>query len=717
MKIVKQLFWLVACFCLTIPAAMADGIVTIDTIENAAKNPNDLSRQMLVMVFGNVVVNPIDNSPTMVGQIFGIFNGIVATLAAIWFLSISTNHVIKAGGRGKFFSEQAGVIGPVKTTVGWLALLPQASGWSMAQLIFLWAASIMGVGSANLLTNKMVDALDSGYSLVVQPVAPQTVSAARAIYEMNLCMYGINSELNNLNNQYGPSGTPFMQLQTLPDGFEITNGNASCGSARLPELTKLANNNGNNIPVDTSGLLAAQHSALNQMQNSLNVKARDFVSSLLSKVNTGTGSLPDAETDIQTAARAYEDTINRAANAQQQDNRQLQSVISAQMKKNGWLDLGSWYQTFATANQKINDAVALKPVVTGPSKIGDVGVHDRKDEIMTAYRAQIKNSPYTPPLGTQSDKDTQQAVDASDPDAVFVGTMRAPMQRLANYIATLQIGSHAENSNQMNPLLKMKAIGDNTLVGSEGALTLFVTSKVWAQVSTKGLWGKVVGAFSGNANEGFAGFLEAVSPFVYFIIFVLFSVGFSLSIYLPFIPFIYWIAAAANWIVSVVVGAIGGSLWAATHIGIEDEAGSRANYGYIFLIDVMFRPMIMVFGFIFASLAIIGIGTLLNLLFAPAIANVQVDSFTGIVSMIGILMIYARICTTSVTRIFSLQVTLPDYIISWLGGREAANMLGGIAESTRNIFGAFGTGAKQAPGVKFNQKSVNDSDDNMDGLK
>ncbi|HGM7032176.1 TPA: DotA/TraY family protein, partial [Serratia liquefaciens] len=216
-------------------------------------------------------------------------------------------------------------------------------------------------------------------------------------------------------------------------------------------------------------------------------------------------------------------------------------------------------------------------------------------------------------------------------------------------------------------------------------------------------------------TEGFSAFLDAISPVVYFIIFVLFGIGISLSIYLPFIPFIFWIAAAANWLVSVLVGATGGTLWAATHIGIEGDKGHRSSYGYVFLIDVMIRPMLMVFGFVFASIVIVALGTLLNLMFGSTIANVQANSITGLASVIGILMVYARICTTAVTRVFSLQVTMPDYIISWLGGREAASILGGMAESTKNIFAGFSHGLQRSPGVKFNHKGSNN--EQGDGIK
>jgi len=40
----------------------------------------------------------------------------------------------------------------------------------------------------------------------------------------------------------------------------------------------------------------------------------------------------------------------------------------------------------------------------------------------------------------------------------------------------------------------------------------------------------------------------------------------------------------------------------------------------------MLRPMLMVFGFLFASLVVVAVGTLLNTLFASALANVQADS-------------------------------------------------------------------------------------------
>lgn len=716
MKWLRILYAGVLVNLLWVPFAFADTTVSFDSIEAAAKRSTDLSRQLLVMIFGDVVTNPLSTDATMVGQLFFIFNGIVFALAVIWFLMISLKHITRAGHTGKVFGSGATPMSVVTTVAGFLFLVPTVSGWSLAQLVFLWAVSVMGIGSANLMTDRIADLMKQGYSLVMQPVAPQTVSSARAIYEMNLCMYATNAGLNSMYSQYGKSETPLMAIKPVTDGFEITNGSASCGSARLPASFKNKLTGWLFSPdVNTDAIETAQHSAMNQMQNTLSKDASAFVTTLLNRQKNGSGTLPDAETAIQKAARTYEDTINKVANAQGKGD-ELATAMTEQLKQRGWLALGAWYQTFATANQKVSDAVALKPVVSGQSSLGDIGVSDTLNNVMTAYQSQLQNSPYTPPLGTQTAKTTQEAKDATDTSPVLIAIFSSPMQKLTNAIATYDLGSAQVNSNQMNPLLKMKAIGDITLDVAEISLGMFTGAKIAAQVTTKGFWGKVISAFSGNATEGFSAALDAISPFIYFLLLMLFTIGFSLSIYLPMVPFIFWLSAAANWIVSVLVGATGGSLWAATHIGTEEEKGSRSAYGYIFLIDAQIRPMLMVLGFAFASLVIVAIGTLLNMLFGPVIANVQASSITGIVSMVGLLMVYARICTTTVTRVFALQVTMPDYVISWLGGREAASILGGMAESAKSIFAGFSHGLQRTPGVKFNSKSQTPSN-GEDGIK
>ena len=173
--------------------------------------------------------------------------------------------------------------------------------------------------------------------------------------------------------------------------------------------------------------------------------------------------------------------------------------------------------------------------------------------------------------------------------------------------------------------------------------------------------------------------------------------------------------AIGNWLVSVLVGCAAGPLWAATHLGTEQDRGSRATYGYIYFIDAMIRPALMVFGFIFASVAVVAGGTVLNALYFTALKNIQADSFTGLVSVIGFLMIYARICTSMVASIFALQAYLPDYIIAFLGGRDGVNSLGGMVDAVKGIFSSGSDNMRSTPGIDLS-KTNNNKNNNKDGI-
>ncbi|EOE7356105.1 TPA: DotA/TraY family protein [Enterobacter hormaechei] len=685
---------------LSLPA-FADSI-DYDTITGAATRNTDLSRQLLIMVFGDVVNNPLQpQNVSFIGLLYGVFNAIIAGLAFIWFMVITLRATVLTGNRGKVFGQGNTMMAPVSSLAGFMALVPTPSGWSISNLAFLWMASIMGVGSANLLTDKAADAIMDGQSLIMQPVAGETITSARGIFDMYLCQAALNTEQAEMH-QVGSSNTPPMSVQRSGDGREIriTNGSAICGTAKLPET----NDNGSlfsfSVPINSGPLENAQMSAFTEINNTLSSSAENFVSAWKSYQEGGQSKLPDVEAEIQQAARRYEDTITAATSSVNNEGA-IRNELANYLKQSGWIALGAWYQSFATANQKVNSIAHKSPVVTGQSNIGELGVGKLHGEIRTALASQRKNSSYTPPLGSVNGSGNENIDDVQTANDAILKIMPSSQKLTSWIIQTVMSGDNGENSEQINPMLKMKAIGDYTLVSAQLTFTAFTAAKAavdWASADGNGI-AKIINTVSGVGYVA-KSIMSSVSPIVYFILFILLSIGFSLSIFLPFIPLIYWITACTSWLGSVLIGTTAGSLWAATHIGTEEDKGSRANYGYIFLIDAAIRPSLMVFGFFFASLVVVAIGTLLNMLITPALANVQADSVTGLASIIGILMIYARLCTTLVSSAFSLQVYLPDYVIAWLGGREAAQMMKGAVESARSMFAGFGGRARQTPGLK-----------------
>ncbi|WP_240493241.1 DotA/TraY family protein [Pantoea brenneri] len=270
---------------------------------------------------------------------------------------------------------------------------------------------------------------------------------------------------------------------------------------------------------------------------------------------------------------------------------------------------------------------------------------------------------------------------------------------MTTFFATSATGTNSDFSNQVNPLIKMQAIGDYTLGATETALTAYVAAYGVAAAVDHSLVGKF-GELTQNPAGTVKDILGMLSPPFYFLMLLLFAVGFSLAVFLPAIPFLYWMVGSFNWIVSVMVGCAAGPMWSATHLGAEEDKGSRSAYGYIFLIDMMLRPSLMVLGFFFASVAVMAGGTLLNLLFGTAVANSNADSIMGIVKLVGWLMMYARIATFGVSRVFGLQATLADYVITFLGGAGMAGIMGGMVDDVKGMFASAGSGSRQTPGLK-----------------
>nr|BCT73736.1 hypothetical protein [Escherichia coli] len=88
--------------------------------------------------------------------------------------------------------------------------------------------------------------------------------------------------------------------------------------------------------------------------------------------DTGNGNLPDIESRIQKAANRYEETVQKALpadNAETERREQLKSYLTTY----GWVAPGARYQTFATANQRLEDSANRAPTVSGVSSLGEAG--------------------------------------------------------------------------------------------------------------------------------------------------------------------------------------------------------------------------------------------------------------------------------------------------------------------------------------------------------
>ena len=89
--------------------------------------------------------------------------------------------------------------------------------------------------------------------------------------------------------------------------------------------------------------------------------------------------------------------------------------------------------------------------------------------------------------------------------------------------------------------------------------------------------------------------------------------------------------------------------------------------GYLYILNMILRPGLMVLGFFFASAIVVLLGTLFFQLFGSALANVQGDTMTGLLIQFGVLCIVMITLLGLVQTTFNLIFEIPDRVMSWFG--------------------------------------------------
>jgi conjugal transfer/type IV secretion protein DotA/TraY len=248
-----------------------------------------------------------------------------------------------------------------------------------------------------------------------------------------------------------------------------------------------------------------------------------------------------------------------------------------------------------------------------------------------------------------------------------------PGQSLVNYVTSSM--STSGTGGTVNPLIGMKNMGDYVLDAGWTMFGLYIGNAATNGALSSGLgWvakqagGIATGGVATSANSAFQAAVQAAGPVIILLLVSLFFFGVTLSVYLPMLPFMIWFGGLVSWFVTVCEGVVAAPLWAFAHLdGEGDGMGPKTTHGYIFLMNLMLRPMFMVLGFLLATVGITGLGMMLNSFFSVAMANAQFDSVTGVVSIVAYIVLYVGMCQSLCQALFGLVNHLPNAVFAWLG--------------------------------------------------
>lgn len=293
---------------------------------------------------------------------------------------------------------------------------------------------------------------------------------------------------------------------------------------------------------------------------------------------------------------------------------------------------------------------------------------------------------------------------------------------LINFIfGTSGLFSIRENSN-VHPLAQLSSIG-KTLIDRSIALMGI------------GLAGTALQPWIPENLAGLRAAMGVISGFAFSILSIGASAGFILFYIIPFLPFIYFFFAVAGWVKAIFEAMVGVPLWALAHIRIDGDGlpGEAAVSGYFLILEIMIRPILIVFGLI-ASVTIYAASVhVLNDIFNLAVANVggvnmdgamanaqfTMENLRGSIDVFFYTVMYVILVYMLGMSCFKLIDLIPGSMLRWIGsnataftdsGDQAANQLVSYGTVGSNmIFGQLsGAAQKGVSGISNAANALKD---------
>jgi len=198
-----------------------------------------------------------------------------------------------------------------------------------------------------------------------------------------------------------------------------------------------------------------------------------------------------------------------------------------------------------------------------------------------------------------------------------------------------------------------------------------------------------------------AAVMTVIMPIVGILTVGLLFFGVVLSVYIPMVPFITWTGGVVTWLVMVLEAMIIAPIWAISFLSPEGEGftGQKAEQGWLLILSLFLRPTLMVFGLFSAMAVSFVLFAYLNAAFEAVFINSQSGTTYGLMSSLGYWVIYAIVCTATLSTIYSLIHIVPDKVLRWIGGGQESLGDMGTEQASRAAFGAVissGNSATQA---------------------
>lgn len=694
---------------------------------------------------------------SLIGQMFLIFNAALFAVAVLWVGYQILGSIAETAQKGQVLGQRFSPVWmPIRLVTGISGVAPVFGGFSLSQVLLV-SMTALGIGIANAMWSGAVEATDK-FSALSPPSVLATSSggidfsaAAHSAFAMNVCQLA-TKESEAARQNVGAATIEPIQMRTTAQAdlravqWGPENRKKLCGAIQVRRTWEAGREEGRssssvfgfrvasvNYDAFASTVANAYMGGFDSFNSSVENIARQWLAA-----RAQGGTMPAYPTEaLERAASAWAGQVSTAIATNEANAKALNSSGSAlvaqaraNMLADGWVSAGAWSSTFAEVNAALADAMKAVSFTSVEPDLAEIHDSVVAEALGAIPKGRAAGSDLTDGGGSISDSGSFSAVNNWLCGIVLgtqTGNCSIGQAIVRKAVDGAAMGSGGGDS-LINPIIMFKNMGDNLLVATQAIGAALFAVEHWSGdsgapgpvpsaggVLQKGveLAGKVpvVGKLvQGISNIVLAAIKEAFVALKMALPFML-ILGLAMAIYIPMIPFITWMGGVVQYAVIVCMGLVGMPIAAMAHLDAEGEGmGRRTEAGWMLILNVTFRPALMLFGFFLASALMIVIGSFQAKLFLGAMASAQGNSVTGLLSVIAYLTLFFVLNFTLIQGLYNMIFLIPDQVLGLIGnggnmeamGREVEGKMHGFFMAYgRQVQGAVeGSNARRAQSAR-----------------
>ncbi|MDF3023438.1 MAG: putative rane protein [Alphaproteobacteria bacterium] len=381
-----------------------------------------------------------------------------------------------------------------------------------------------------------------------------------------------------------------------------------------------------------------------------------------------------------------------------------------QMQRRGWAGMGMWYQEIASLNSQVagsrepvasvepgtlwegatkggfwqNLKCAGRRIVGRPCKSPEI--EEKAASILGEYdawwaTASRPGAPANTPLGSMGGAARTQDVQPSSSGgglrtviSVIKSVAFGGGGGLLNWVTERIMGRPGDTfifsavdtaATNTYPLAQLTSAGYKVIYDSLRILAGLTI----IQILTAGKLFTVSGGI-GFAASAVANILSTLST-------TMLVAGVMIAFYLPVLPFLRVAFAVLTWMTSVFEAVLMVPIAALTHLGTEGEGlAGGARTAWILWLNVLMRPILVVFGFVGGMLIFNAFATFFHTSFAQGAQSLIAsnNAFTGLIASVTYSVVYLGTLYTAANTSFKLMDVIPNAMMRWMGGSPDHSM-------------------------------------------